>query len=70
MCTIIQQQLSNVHLADLKHTNHTRVLNKIRKVPSMIDPPQGNICSANKDNGEKCYNQRLPSSLYCKQHST
>ena len=44
-------------------------LKTCNKLPSAIDPPQGNICVANKDNGEKCYNQRLPSSLYCKQHT-
>jgi len=30
----------------------------------------GNICVANKDTGEKCYNKRLPSSLYCRDHIT
>ena len=42
---------------------------KTIQLPSTIDPPQGNICVANKDNGEKCYNQRMPSSLYCKHHA-
>ncbi len=28
------------------------------KKPSTQDPPQGNICIANKDSGEKCYNRR------------
>ena len=30
----------------------------------------GNCCLANKDTGEKCYNTRLPNSLYCKEHVT
>jgi len=40
------------------------------KKPSTQDPPQGNICIANKDSGEKCYNRRLPCSLYCEEHVT
>ena len=30
----------------------------------------GNACVANKDTGEKCYNTRLPNSLYCRDHIT
>lgn len=30
----------------------------------------GNCCVANKDTGEKCYNTRLPNSLYCNEHIT
>jgi hypothetical protein len=66
-----QHEQSPLQVKNLK-SNVLKALafkNQNKQLPSLIDPPQGNICVANKDNGEKCYNQRMPSSLYCKQHA-
>ena len=59
-------QLNSIHKYNLIFTDLVKRINHIRGDLEK----SGNCCLANKDTGEKCYNTRLPNSLYCKDHIT
>lgn len=59
-------QLNSIHKYNFIFTDLVKRINHIRGDLEK----NGNCCLANKDTGEKCYNTRLPNSLYCKDHST
>lgn len=59
-----------LHLLDTEIKNDTK--NSFKdyntEFSSSIKEPKGNICAANEDTGEKCYNPVISGSLYCNKH--